>query len=48
MSYISEIKIKVRYPVDWAKAAKATKVLLIPESDFSEPKEEIELELNKS
>jgi len=48
MSYLSEIEVKVRYPVDWAKVAEATKVLLIPESDFSEPKEEIELELNKS
>jgi len=34
MSYLSEIKVKVRYPVDWEKAAEATKVLLIPESNL--------------
>jgi hypothetical protein len=34
MSYISEIKVKVCYPVDWEKVAEATKVLLIPESNL--------------
>ena len=34
MSYISDIKVKVRYPVDWKKVAEATKVLLIPESNL--------------
>ena len=34
MSYLSEIKVKVRYPVDWKKVAEATKVLLIPESNL--------------
>ena len=34
MSYLSEIEVKVRYPVDWAKVAEATKVLLIPESNL--------------
>ena len=34
MSYISEIKLTVKHPVDWAKVAEATKVLLIPESNL--------------
>jgi len=34
MSHISDIKVKVRYPVDWEKVAEATKVLLIPESNL--------------
>jgi len=34
MSYLSEIEVKVRYPVDWKKVAEATKVLLIPESNL--------------
>jgi len=34
MSHISDIKVKVRYPVDWEKASEATKVLLIPESNL--------------
>ena len=33
MSYLSEIKVTVRYPVDWEKAAETTKVLLLPESN---------------
>ena len=34
MSYLSEIEVKVKYPVDWKKAAEVTKVLLIPESNL--------------
>ena len=40
MSYLSEIEVKVRYPVDWKKIAETTKVLLLPESnlDRDDPK----------
>ena len=34
MSYLSDIKVKVKYPVDWEKVVEATKVLLIPESNL--------------
>ena len=37
MSYISEIKVTTRYPIDWEtskRIAEATKVLLLPESNF--------------
>lgn len=37
MSYISEIKVTTKYPIDYAKAAEATKVLLIPESNLNGP-----------
>jgi len=33
MSYLSDIKVKVKYPVDWEKVVEATKVLLLPESN---------------
>jgi len=36
MSYLSEIEVKVKYPIDWEtskRIAKATKVLLLPESN---------------
>lgn len=37
MSYLSEIEVKVKYPIDWEtskRIAKATKVLLLPESNL--------------
>jgi len=34
MSYLSEIKVKVKYPVDWEKVAETTKALLLPESNL--------------
>lgn len=36
MSYLSEIEVKVKYPIDWEtskRIAEATKVLLLPESN---------------
>jgi len=37
MSYISDIKVSVKYPIDWEtskRIAAATKVLLLPESNL--------------
>jgi len=37
MSYISDIKVSVKYPIDWEtskRIAEATKVLLLPESNL--------------
>ena len=37
MSYLSEIEVKVKYPIDWEtskRIAEATKSLLIPESNL--------------
>ena len=39
MSYLSEIEVKVKYPIDWEtskRIAKATKVLLLPESNVDQ------------